>query len=101
MWTHQSRSMEVTMPTHHEIQGGPSDIHRTSPVAFLLLTQRVAREARTAQAAAIGDAITGAIATAIRGLRLLPSVVHDAFVLRDMLMPERRRSRINHPNHYQ
>ena len=89
------------MPIHHEIQVGPSGIHRTSPVAFPLLTERVVREARTAKATAIGDAVTAAVAAVIRGVRLLPSVCHDAFVLRDTLMPERQRSRINHPNHYQ
>ncbi len=89
------------MPTQHGIQGDPSDIHRTSPVAFLLLSERIVREARTAQAAAIGNAVAATIAAAIRATRLLPSVFRDAFVLRDTLMPARQHSRTRHHDHYQ
>jgi hypothetical protein len=89
------------MPTQHGIQDGPADTRRISPVAFLLLTERIVREARTAQAAAIGDAVAAAIVAAIRAVRLLPSVFRDAFVLRDTLMPARQRSRTRHHNHAQ
>jgi hypothetical protein len=81
--------------------GGPSDIRRPSPVAFLLLTERTVREARTARATAIGDAIVEAFAAAVRGVRLLASVFRDAFALRDTLMPARHHSRTHHPNHDQ
>jgi len=82
------------------MQAERSDIRRTSPVGFLLLTERIVREARTAQAAAIGNALVGAFATATRGVRLLASVFHDAFALRETLMPACQRSRTCHPNHY-
>ena len=88
------------MPTGHGMQGERSDIRGASPVELLLLTERIVREARTAQAAAIGDAIVRALAAAARGVRLLASVFHDAFALRDTLMPARQRSRMHHPNHY-
>ena len=83
------------------MQGERSDIRRISPVEFLLATERIVREARTAQAAAIGDAIVRGFAAAARGARLLASVFRDAFALRDILMPARQRSRTCHPNHYQ
>jgi hypothetical protein len=82
------------------MQGERSDIRRSSPAECLLLTERLTREARTAQAAAIGGAIAQAFAAAIRGVRLLSSIIYDAFALRDTLMPARQRSR-PHPNHYQ
>ena len=87
------------MPTG--MKGDPSGICRTSPVEFLLLTQRIEREARTARDAAIGRAVVPAFAAAVRGVRLLPSVFRDALALRDTLMPARQRSRTHHPNHYQ
>jgi len=83
------------------MQAERPDIRRTSSVRCLLLTERIIREARTAQAAAIGDAVVGAFVAAARGVRLLASVFHDAFALRDTLMPARQRSRTCHPNHYQ
>ena len=83
------------------VEGGRSGICRTPPVAFLLLTQRIEREARSAQAAAIGSAVIRVFAAAARGLRLLSSIVRDAFALRDSLMPARQRGRTPHPNHYQ
>ena len=89
------------MPRGYGVEGDPSGICRTSPVEFLLLTERVIREARTAQAVAMGDAIVRALAAAVRGARLLPSIVHEAFALRDILMPERQRSRTHYSNHYQ
>src|SRR4051812_48281453 len=97
----QSRPMEVTMPTGQRLQGERLDIRRTSPVEFLLLTERVVREARTAQAAAIGDVVARAFAAAMRGVRLLSSTSRDALALRDTLMPARQHSRTPHPNHYQ
>ena len=89
------------MPTEQGMQGERSDIRRTPPVEFLLLTERLVREARTAQAAAIGGAVVRAFAAAVRGARLLPSIFRDAFALRDTLMPARQRCRTHHPNHYQ
>jgi hypothetical protein len=56
--------MEVTVTTG--LKGGA--IRRLAPVELLLLTQRMVREARTARAAAIGDA-------ARRAVRLLSSAV--------------------------
>jgi hypothetical protein len=91
--------MEVTMPAG--VKGDPSGICRTSPVEFLLLTERAVREARTAQAAAIGSAVVRAFAAALRGVRRLPSIFRDAFALRDTSMPARQRSRTHHPDHYQ
>jgi len=86
------------MATAHGMQGDPSDIRRASPVALLLLTERMVREARTARAAAIGDTVVRGFAAAARGVRLLSSVACDAFALRDILMPARRRSRTHHLN---
>ncbi|MBR1284182.1 hypothetical protein JQ597_19215 [Bradyrhizobium sp. AUGA SZCCT0177] len=89
------------MPAGHGMQGGPSDIRRASPAEFLLLTERIAREARTARAAAIGDAVVRTFTGAVRGVRVLVSVVRTAFALRDTLMPAREGSRTHHPNHHQ
>lgn len=80
------------------MQGCPSDIRRASPAEFLLLTERIAREAR---AAAIGDAVVRTFTRAVRGVRVLVSVVRTAFALRDTLMPAREGSRTHHPNHHQ
>ena len=88
------------MPRIYGVEGDPSGICWTSPVEFLLLTERIVRQARTAQAAAIGNAIARAFTAAARGAGLLPSIFRDAFALRDTLMPARQRSR-PHPNHYQ
>ena len=89
------------MTTRDGMQGERSDVRRTSPVELLLLRERVVREARTSRAAAIGNAIGRALAAALRWVRLLSSVCHEAFALRDMLMPARQRSRTQHPNHHQ
>jgi len=89
------------MATGHGVEGDPSGIRRTSPVEFFFLTQRIERRARTARDAAIGAAIVRTFAAAVRGLRLLSSIVHDTFALRETLMPARQRSRMHHPNHYQ
>ena len=89
------------MPRIYGVEGDPPGICRTSPVEFLLLTERIVREARTAQAAAVGNAIAQAFAAAVRGAGLLASIFRDAFALRDTLMPARQRSRTQHPNHYQ
>ncbi|MBR1234264.1 hypothetical protein [Bradyrhizobium sp. AUGA SZCCT0182] len=86
------------MPAGHGMQGCPSDIRRASPAEFLLLTERIAREAR---AAAIGDAVVRTFTRAVRGVRVLVSVVRTAFALRDTLMPAREGSRTHHPNHHQ
>jgi hypothetical protein len=80
------------------MQGGRADIRRSSPVAFLVLTERIVREARTAQAAGIGDAIVRAFAAAVCGARVPSSLFHDALGLRDTLMPARQRSRTCHPH---
>ncbi|CAN7617478.1 hypothetical protein LJR220_005706 [Bradyrhizobium sp. LjRoot220] len=85
------------MPTEHGMQGNPSDIRRIPPLEFLLLRERIVREARIARAAAIGDAVGRVFAAATRGVRLLSSVVHDAFALRDLL-PARERRRTGRPN---
>ena len=87
------------MPTG--IKSDPSGICRTSPVEFFFLTQRIEREARAARDAAIGRAVVQAFAAAMRGVRLLSSIIHDTFALRATLMPARQRSRTHHPNHYQ
>jgi len=89
------------MATGHGAEDDPSGIRRAAPVDFLLTTQRIEREARVARDAAIGAAVIRTLAAFMRGVRLLSSVVHEAFVLRDMLMPARQRSRTPHPNHYQ
>jgi len=89
------------MATGHGVEDDPSGIRRTSPVEFFFLTQRIEREARVARDAAIGAAVVRAFTSAARGVRLLSSVIHDAFALRDSLMPARQRSRTHHPNHYQ
>ena len=89
------------MSRGYGVNGERSGICRTSPVEFLLLTERIVREARTAQAVAIGAAVIRAFTAALRGARLLPSIFRDAFALRDTLMPARQRSRTHHPNHYQ
>ena len=89
------------MPTEQGMQGERSDIRRASPVELLLLRERIVREARTTRAAAIGNAIGRALAAALRWVRLLSTVCHEAFALRDVLMPARQRSRMQHPNHYQ
>ena len=89
------------MATGHGVEDDPSGVCRTSPVGFFLLAQRIERKARIARDAAIGDAIVRAFAAATRGMRLLASTFRDAFALRDMLMPARQRSRMQHPNHYQ
>ncbi|MET3842859.1 hypothetical protein ABIE49_004937 [Bradyrhizobium sp. OAE829] len=89
------------MATEHAIQGDPSDIRRASPVALLLLTERMVRQARTARAAAIGNTVARGFAAAARGVRLLSLAACDAFALRDTLMPARRRGRTHHLNHHQ
>ena len=89
------------MPGAYGVEGGRSGICRTPPVEFFRLTQRIEREARAAQAAAVGSAVIRVFAAAARGLRLLSSIVRDAFALRDSLMPVRQRGRTLHPNHYQ
>jgi hypothetical protein len=87
--------MEVTMPTEYGMQGYPSDIRRIPPLEFLLLRERIVREARIARAAAIRDAVSRTFTAALRGARLLSSI------LRDTLMPPRQRRRVHHPNHTQ
>ena len=89
------------MPGGCGVEGGPSGICRIPPVEFFLLTQRIEREARAAQAAAIGGAVIRVFAAAARAVRLLSSIVRDALALRDTLMPARQRGRTRHPNHYQ
>jgi len=86
------------MPTEHGMQGNPSDIRRIPPLEFLLLRERIVREARIARAAAIRDAIGRMFTAALRGARLLSSVVHDAFALRGALLPARERRRTGRPN---
>jgi hypothetical protein len=76
--------MEVTMPIEYGMQGGPSDIRRIPPLEFLLLRERIVREARIARAAAIRDAVGRTFTAALRGARLLSSIVHDAFASRDL-----------------
>jgi hypothetical protein len=83
------------MRREYGVEGERSGICRTSPVEFLLLTERIAREARTAQAAAIAQAF----AAALRVARLLPSIFRSAFALCETLIPARQRSRTHHPNH--
>lgn len=89
------------MATGHGVEDHPSGIRPVPPVEFFFLTQRIEREARVARDAAVGTAIVRACSAAARGVRLLSSVVHEAFALRDMLMPARQRRRTQHPNHYQ
>lgn len=72
------------MPTEHGMQGNPSDIRRIPPLEFLLLRERIVREARIARAAAIRDAVGRIFTAALRGARLLSSIVHDAFAWRDL-----------------
>jgi hypothetical protein len=91
--------MEVTMLAG--IKSDTSGICQTSPVEFFFLTQRIEREARAARDAAIGRAVVQAFAAAVHGVRWLSSIVHDAFALRDTLMPARQRCRTHYPNHYQ
>ena len=87
------------MPTGQGMQG--ADICRTSPAGFFFLTQRIEREARTARNAAIGAAVVRIFAAARHAVRLLSSVVRDVFASRETTMPESRRCRTCHPNHYQ
>jgi hypothetical protein len=89
------------MPRGYGVEGDRTGICRTSPVEFLLLTERIVREARSAQAVAIAGAVVRAFVAALRGVRLLPSIFRDAFALRDTSMPARQRGRTHHPNHHQ
>ena len=89
------------MPTRHALQSERPEIRRISSTEFHVLTGRIVREARAAQAAAIGRAVVEAFAAAARGVRWLSSALHETFALRDTLMPARQRTRTHHPNHYQ
>jgi hypothetical protein len=57
--------MEAMMQTRDKIQTGPLDIGLMSSAEFFLPKNRIIREARAAQAAAIHDAFARAVAAII------------------------------------
>jgi hypothetical protein len=63
--------MEVTMPTEHEFQADPPDIRGMSRREFFLLKDRIAREARAARSAAIGETLVRVMTAGWRCARVL------------------------------
>jgi hypothetical protein len=89
--------MEAMMQPETKIQAEPHDISRLSPAEFFLLKDRIVREARAAQAAAIHAAFAQAMSAGLRWAHLLSSILHDALALRDALLPARERRRTHGP----
>jgi hypothetical protein len=85
------------MQTETKIQAEPHDISRLSPAELFLLKDRIVREARAAQAAAIRAAFAQAMSAGLRRARLLSSILHDALALRDALLTAREHRRTPGP----
>ena len=73
------------MDARNRIQDEVFPIRLMLPAEKSRWQQRIIQEARTAQAAAVGEMLVRTIAATFRGVRLLVSSFREALVLRDSL----------------
>jgi hypothetical protein len=73
------------MDASHQTEDDPFPVRRMSPAERSRWQQRVVREARAAQAAAVGELLVRAVAAPFRGVLVLASSFREALVLRDSL----------------